>query len=365
MPRTLRASSAVVTYGVHRTGTDNPCNGVAPPDRGARKVKQYLWPVEFAALMDCAAVPLEWRRIYALAVYLHCRPGELEALEWSDLDLVHRTVHLHQAVHYDTGAIKPVKTQEARRFAFEPALLPLLRAMHAESTGSRVLRAELPKGTAEMLREHLKLAGVTRRDLFTSDATRKPMTFYDLRATGITWRAIRGDEPLRIQRAAGHTGFDTTQGYIREAESVRGEGFGVVFPPLPLALSAAPRSVATPAAVPPASAFCSGPCSGERRRPTESFDSAGLSVVRGGGLEPAYASPEESAIVQKSLEGQGNESEGAELLRTPPGRFTTGSTTRVVDASALETPLERLLATQSALWRWADEALAADVEALS
>lgn len=61
------------------------------------------------------------------------------------------------------------------------------------------------------------------------------MTFYDLRATGITWRAIRGDEPLRIQRAAGHTGFDTTQNYIREAESVK-EGFGEVFPPLPEAL---------------------------------------------------------------------------------------------------------------------------------
>ncbi len=57
------------------------------------------------------------------------------------------------------------------------------------------------------------------------------MTFYDLRATGITWRAIRGDEPLRIQRAAGHTGFDTTQGYIREAESVR-DGVGEVFPSL-------------------------------------------------------------------------------------------------------------------------------------
>jgi len=131
-----------------------------------------------------------------------------------------------------------VKTQEARRFSVERNLLPLLRALHDARDGrARVLDAEVPKEGAEQLREHLKCAGVTRPDLFASDATRKPMTFYDLRATGITWRAIRGDEPLRIQRAAGHTGFDTTQGYIREAESVR-EEFGEVFPMLPAELLA-------------------------------------------------------------------------------------------------------------------------------
>lgn len=50
------------------------------------------------------------------------------------------------------------------------------------------------------------------------------MTWHDLRATGITWRAVRGDEPL-----------ETTQKYIREAEVIR-DGFGEVFPPLPASL---------------------------------------------------------------------------------------------------------------------------------
>ncbi|WP_437712845.1 hypothetical protein WMF45_44435 [Sorangium sp. So ce448] len=34
------------------------------------------------------------------------------------------------------------------------------------------------------LREHIERAGVTRPDLFASDRTRKPITFYDLRPTG-------------------------------------------------------------------------------------------------------------------------------------------------------------------------------------
>lgn len=221
-----------------RVRDDNPCEGVAPPDRGAKKSKQYVMPGEFLALVSCEAVPLRARRLYAIATYLYARPGELEALEWDDFDLQRGTVHIHRAVHYDTGEVKPVKTQEARRFSVERNLLPLLRALHDARDGrARVLDAEVPKEGAEQLREHLKCAGVTRPDLFASDATRKPMTFYDLRATGITWRAIRGDEPLRIQRAAGHTGFDTTQGYIREAESVR-EEFGEVFPMLPAELLA-------------------------------------------------------------------------------------------------------------------------------
>jgi hypothetical protein len=52
-----------------------------------------------------------------------------------------------------------------------------------------------------------------------------------IRAT-VTWIAIRGDDPLKVQQRAGHTSFDTTQEYIRLAESMR-VGFGDVFPSLP------------------------------------------------------------------------------------------------------------------------------------
>ena len=53
-----------------------------------------------------------------------------------------------------------------------------------------------------------------------------------LRATGATWMAVRGDDPLKIKQRCGHSTFSTTEMYIREAEAVR-DGFGEVFPPLP------------------------------------------------------------------------------------------------------------------------------------
>jgi len=68
--------------------------------------------------------------------------------------------------------------------------------------------------------------------LAVDDETRKPITFHDLRATGITWMAARGDDPLRSKQRAGHSSFSTTEGYILEAENL-GASFGRVFPPLP------------------------------------------------------------------------------------------------------------------------------------
>ena len=76
------------------------------------------------------------------------------------------------------------------------------------------------------------LARVDRAALFRNDSTCKRLRFHDLRGTGLTWMAIRGDDPLKIQQRAGHTSFEMTQKYIRTAEAV-GEAIGSVFPPLP------------------------------------------------------------------------------------------------------------------------------------
>jgi hypothetical protein len=83
---------------------------------------------------------------------------------------------------------------------------------------------------------------VSRLELHTGSPTRKPMTWHDLRATGITWCAVRGDDPLKIKQRAGHATFSTTEGYIREAEAVR-EGFGEPFPALPASLLGPPGSL--------------------------------------------------------------------------------------------------------------------------
>jgi integrase len=124
-----------------------------------------------------------------------------------------------------------------RRIPIEPPLRPLVEALLLEAKTAYVVHVPVSK-RADCLREHLALAGVTRTELFMppSDgsvaSTWAPLTFHDLRGTGVTWMAVRGDEPLVIQQRAGHDDFKTTQRYLREAEALGKDGVEP-FPPLP------------------------------------------------------------------------------------------------------------------------------------
>ena len=221
-----------------RVREDNPCLGVVAPDRGAPKAKQYLFPSEFSRLVACKAVPVFWRRVFTVTTYLFLRASELEALGWDDVDFEHGQVHVHRSLRRYTRLDKPTKTGSTRRFTIEPHLMPLLRAMHRESGGrGRVFgdivfdKYELPRG----LRQSLAVAGIDRPELFANESTRKWLTFHDLRATGITWLAVRGVDPLKIKQRAGHANLMTTEKYIRVAEELRAD-FGDVFPALPKSL---------------------------------------------------------------------------------------------------------------------------------
>jgi integrase len=218
---------------------DNPAKGVRGPDGGAKKLKQFLYPSEVAKFLACAAVPLLWRRTLAIDVYTYLRDGELRALSWADVDLAHKMIHVHRA-RDATGKVNATKGMHNRKVPIEAALLPLLRAMHKEADGKGLVLPVYPTENhlSRNLKRWLKRAGVERADLHARSATSKSITFHDCRATGLTWLAVRGDDPLKIQQRAGHTDFQTTQGYIRLADDA-GEGFGVPFPELPASLLSA------------------------------------------------------------------------------------------------------------------------------
>jgi integrase len=219
-----------------RVRDDNPCRDVKPPERGARKAKQYLYPSEFLTFVTCEDVPLRLRRAVVIAIYTFVRDGELRELRWDggDIDMDHGTLSITRALAR-TGAVKSTKSGETRRFGIEANLMPLLEAMHDEAKGKGPVVSFRDRHMSRDLRLWLMRAGVVRPELHQGDAHRKPLTWHDLRATGLTWLAVRGDDPLKIKQRAGHSTFSTTEGYIREGEAVR-DGFGVVFPKLPKCL---------------------------------------------------------------------------------------------------------------------------------
>jgi integrase len=189
-----------------RVRDDNPCRDVKPPERGTKKAKQYLFPSEFLKFVLCERVPLRLRRAVAICVYTFVRDGELRELRWDggDIDLEHGTLSVTRAVTR-AGKVKATKSGETRRFAVEPNLVPLLEVMHDEAGGKGPLVQFRDRHMSRDLRLWLARAGVTRPELHNGNAHRKPITWHDLRATGLTWLAVRGDDPLKIKQRAGHS----------------------------------------------------------------------------------------------------------------------------------------------------------------
>jgi len=226
---------------------DDPTRSVKGPDRGETKSKQWLYPVEVSKLLACQGdeVPQEWQRLYALAIYLYLRPGELAALTWDDVNFEQAYVNVCKALDFKSGTIKTTKTKTTRKVPIQPSLVPLLRHLHEESGGKgRVIEFPQLDGLADTLRGHLTAAGVTRSDLHDDGKTAKRITFDDLRATGITWEVLAKTEHVRIMQRAGHEQFETTLGYIREADAV-GLNAGEPFPLPELLLKTKPQRIVT------------------------------------------------------------------------------------------------------------------------
>ncbi|WP_394850989.1 tyrosine-type recombinase/integrase [Pendulispora brunnea] len=224
----------------------NPAQGVAPPDKGIAIQKQFLYPNEFLQLVSCPDVPLERAELYSFSVYEIPRAGELVPLAWPDIDLIHGIVNFYKAIDRvrNPTVIKGPKNNITRRMPIERNVLPMLEAMKKRAEGRRTVfdwavlpRADGEYGLSAVLKRDLLAAGVRRQELHVKTPHSRPIRFHDLRATGITWEAIRGDDPAKIHARAGHENYQTTLIYTRLAETLGQGDFGRVFPELPKRLT--------------------------------------------------------------------------------------------------------------------------------
>lgn len=214
----------------------NPAIGVRAPDPPGPVEKQWLFPVELQQLLACPSVPLERRRFYAAAVYCYTRPGETVALLWGrSIDLEHGMVRVNRSYDHIADEFREhTKTEDSRHFALEPVLRPMLAAMWRERPRPGLVFRTLKK-LAEVLRDDLMTAGVTRAALHVKRPGALRIRFHDLRATGITFMAIRGDSDHDVRERAGHSDFETTLLYIRRGH-LASKTIGEPYAPLPAEL---------------------------------------------------------------------------------------------------------------------------------
>jgi integrase len=188
------------------------------------------------------------------------RTYELEALTPADVDLEHHTITIaKQADPKSKGrkGTKQTKTKRVRTVDIEAHLLPLVVALVKRPQGKRgrLLRMPPPEDRAELLRKDLRTVGVRRPALFIEgDPLQRAITFHDLRDTGLTHMAVRGDSPTVIQWTGGHTDFKTTQGYIARGQTER-RRVGEPLPPLPSGLF--PEPTEPPPRIVPDDSRCS------------------------------------------------------------------------------------------------------------
>jgi integrase len=240
-----------------RVLTVNPAADVRGPDPGDDRQGQILYGDELSILVAGEAVepvhpdvPLYRRQTYAVVTYGKLRASEAEALKPEDVDLDHMTIRVTKQADRKTKerkGTKATKTKRMRTVDIEPHVLPLVRWLvkHPQGKGGRLLRMPPPEDRAELLRKDLHTVGITREALFIEgDPHERAIVFHDLRDTGLTHMAVRGDKPLVIQWTAGHTDFKTTQGYLDRAEVER-HRIGLPLPPLPPTLISGRRSFAS------------------------------------------------------------------------------------------------------------------------
>lgn len=263
---------------------DDPTAGHKPPLKTPRRQKTFVYPTEFAKLLACEAVPIEWREVYAVAAYLYVRPEELQALLWSDVDFESSTVQVSKATDARTGKPKELpKTRNAvRTVPIDPSLMPLLKRMHEGADEGApilpVLGTLNDKFRAKQFREHLLVAGVTRSRLVADTPTLLPVDFRSCRDTGITWLALSGLDVGKMQRRAGHEDLATTLGYVKQAEDLVGK-LGTPFAPLPESLTSKEPSIDSGKKSYPSVTIQESECRRRESNPPEKDESRGNSAA--------------------------------------------------------------------------------------
>lgn len=331
-----------------RVLSTNPARDVRGPDAGADREGQILYSDEILALLGSDAVPPYRRHVYAMAIYTKARSSELEALTAADVDLARATIEVtKQADRKSKGrkGTKETKTGRTRTVDIEPNLEPLVRllAQRPEGKGKRLLHMPPMEDRAELLRRDLRTVGVTRDALhIEGDPRRRAIVFHDLRDTGLTHMAVRGDDPVRIQWTAGHTDFKTTEGYLSRGR-VEGRRIGVPLPPLPpKALESAQRGFASGSAFRKTS----------RANPRES-----LAILR---PQRELKASTEGAPLPENLAGSAITSQTAEseTTRTETDSrpmVSLSSSSELQNAEPTDAELERCI-VDAVTQRWADVA---------
>lgn len=196
--------------------------GWLPSTQGPRDL-QWLRPAEDLALMQCTAIPLCWRVLWGYYTRNGSRLNEALKVALGQFDLGAKpmvTLFRHQTKTQAQRFWSLDKTRSSeglrRWVALGRAAAKPTDYMFVNEEGRRIVdkTVKLPK----KLRAHLKLAGITRVELFVSTKTSRNICPHDLRATCITVRLACKWTEADIMQVTGHETSTQLAAYKRAAK---------------------------------------------------------------------------------------------------------------------------------------------------
>ena len=160
----------------------------------------YLSKVEMRTLLK-AIDDIQFKNVCLVALYTGMRLGELLNLQWCDVDLVSRVIHIGNSDTFTT------KTRKNRSIPMNDQLHALLCEMKDRRSSELVLHSQ---------GKYLSPESSSQRDLrHTSEHSElnDKLHFHSLRHTFASWLVQDGVSLYEVQKLLGHSNIAVTQVY--------------------------------------------------------------------------------------------------------------------------------------------------------
>lgn len=185
------------------------------PKLGPKIAKVFLYPDEDAKLLRSADLGEQLRLAFGVLAREGMRAEELVGSDWADWD--------------ERGffTLDENKTFDPRFWAVRPDVASAMRIWRKKHPELAKPFDGVPlQHLARELRKSLKVAGVTRSELFKTTEARRQMRAHDLRATFVTLSLAAGKTDTWISDRTGHKSSAMIANYRRPARSAAELGLG-------------------------------------------------------------------------------------------------------------------------------------------
>lgn len=184
--------------GVFRVAAERDYAAASNPVEQVKAAREEGRPVPYISDADCrrleAVAPAEFRPFLILASETGCRRGELERLEWRDVDTTRRRIIVRRS-----------KSKRPREVPLSPLAVAALESVRPDVVSMR--------GGA-LVFGHLRAESATRgMEKWTEAAGLPPLRFHDLRHGWASRLAAAGLPLTDIQKLGGWSGLQMVQRY--------------------------------------------------------------------------------------------------------------------------------------------------------